>query len=535
MKTKFYFYPQSKFLCLGLLLFFVLIPGRSANAQCTYYQDLDGDGFGNLAMNYVDIICDPPNAGYVSDNTDCDDTQWLYADQDGDGFGAGLPVPCGVANNFDCDRDDLLYADQDGDGFGAGDPVACGVDNNLDCDDTQLLYADLDGDGFGAGLPAACGVANRLDCDRFVFLYADSDGDGFGTGAPVACGVDNNLDCDDTQLLYADLDGDGFGAGLPTACGVANRLDCDRFVFLYADNDGDGFGAGAPVACGVDNNLDCDDIHAAVNPEATELLCDGIDNDCNGVIDAGASRLTVDAGPNKIVYPVYPDSSSARLQSTISGGVAPLNRQWSSATNPSLGSGAFIVVSPTVTTVYYLTVTDANGCRTTDSVKVCVIDVGCGSSFTSILLCHGTGSASNPFVTICVDRAGARYHLKKHPGEQLGRCGIAKGCDWDIKVARMAGSGMEEIPGESEFLAAFPNPFEKTLTIRFLVPENDFVNVRILDFTGREIEKLYEGATVAGNIVELTFDGSKYSNGVYFLMMNTQNGIKHSKKLVLNK
>ena len=47
------------------------------------------------------------------------------------------------------------------------------------------------------------------------------------------------------------------------------------------DIDGDGFGV----------DEDCDDDNAAVNPEATET-CDGVDQDCDGEIDEGASDAT---------------------------------------------------------------------------------------------------------------------------------------------------------------------------------------------------------------------------------------------------
>ncbi|MBK7036131.1 MAG: hypothetical protein IPH42_07240 [Bacteroidetes bacterium] len=45
---------------------------EEAGTPTTYYQDADGDGFGNAAV-FIDVIGDPP-AGYVADNTDCDDT-----------------------------------------------------------------------------------------------------------------------------------------------------------------------------------------------------------------------------------------------------------------------------------------------------------------------------------------------------------------------------------------------------------------------------------------------------------------------------
>ena len=61
----------------------------------------------------------------------------------------------------------------------------------------------------------------------------------------------------------------------------------------WEDLDGDGWGSGAPVdGCPLAEGFagregDCDDrpsIGAAVNPDAEEV-CDGLDNDCDGVID----------------------------------------------------------------------------------------------------------------------------------------------------------------------------------------------------------------------------------------------------------
>ncbi len=66
--------------------------------------------------------------------------------------------------------------------------------------------------------------------------------------------------------------------------------------FADADNDGFGNSAVSLQACSapsgyVSNNNDCNDNEAAINPGATEV-CDGLDNDCNGIPDDGLATQT---------------------------------------------------------------------------------------------------------------------------------------------------------------------------------------------------------------------------------------------------
>ncbi len=111
------------------------------------------------------------------------------------------------------------------------------------------------------------------ECD----IEPDADGDGRDS---IECGGD---DCDDA-------DANRYTGNLEVCDADDHDEDCDPRTFGVRDLDGDGFidslccnvsSAGERI-CGDD----CADTRATVHPTATEA-CDGVDNDCNGMIDEG--------------------------------------------------------------------------------------------------------------------------------------------------------------------------------------------------------------------------------------------------------
>jgi len=337
----------------------------------TWYQDLDGDTYGNVAVSVQ--ACDQP-PGYVTNVLDCDDADpaqypgadevcngedddcdgtvdeddaidalTFYEDADGDGYGnigsttQACAQPQGYVTNFiDCD-------DGDANQYPGADEVCNGEDDDCDGDvdegdavGVQTWYADVDGDGYGdpAVSVESCEqppdfVDNDGDCDP-------SDADQY-PGADEYCnGEDDDCDGDvdepaavDAATWYADLDGDGFGdpAITEVACDqpqdfVSNDEDCDPtdpnqypgadelcngedddcdgtideddaldVQTWYRDADGDGYGNlnQSAVACDappdhVADFTDCDDQDPAQYPGADEY-CNGEDDDCDGDVD----------------------------------------------------------------------------------------------------------------------------------------------------------------------------------------------------------------------------------------------------------
>ena len=80
----------------------------------------------------------------------------------------------------------------------------------------------------------------------------------------------------------------------------------------------------------------------------------------------------------------------------------------------------------------------------------------------------------------------------------------------------------------------YPNPFNPSTKIRFAIAGDDFVQVKVFDAIGREVETLFSGMAKAGVMNELEFNGNGRSSGVYFYSLTTKN--RHDlKKMMLIK
>lgn len=284
------------------------VSGNHGNKDCilikfecnalTCYADADGDGFGNEDISLES--CTVP-AGYVLDNTDCNDLNNLIH-----------PFATETCNNLDDDCDGFsdeglvftnYYADADIDGFGdaAVDSFSCNalagyVINSTDCNDANnFIY------------PGATELCNGIDDDcnlliddaiLFLYYYADADSDGYGDilEDSISCSIPegyclDNSDCNDAE---AEIN--------PAAVELCNDVDDDCnlliddgivFTHYHPDTDEDGFGDPFfdVYACSLPTGYvtdfsDCNDADADIFPGADES-CNLIDDNCNELIDEG--------------------------------------------------------------------------------------------------------------------------------------------------------------------------------------------------------------------------------------------------------
>jgi pectin methylesterase-like acyl-CoA thioesterase len=82
-------------------------------------------------------------------------------------------------------------------------------------------------------------------------------------------------------------------------------------------------------------------------------------------------------------------------------------------------------------------------------------------------------------------------------------------------------------------LANYPNPFNPTTTIQFSVPNDGKAVVKIYNVLGQEMVTAFSGDVKAGQYNQATFDGAKFSSGVYFYTIESSNQRMVKKMMLL--
>jgi Zn-dependent metalloprotease len=235
-------------------------------------------------------------------------------------------------------------------------------------------------------------------------------------------------------------------------------------------------------------------------------------------------QLLISAGPNQTVYYGYPPAACATLSySGAAGGVPPYSFQWSTGETTQN-----IVVCPQVSTEYIITITDLNNCTATDTVIVCAIDVRCGKNLDKVEICHTPpGNPANP-QTLCVALSAVATHLAH--GDLLAACGTDRSCnDLTPKSAPVADNLIDAVGFD---LKASPNPFQQSTLVTFTTDMDGQASLRLVDFTGRLVNVLFDQGVQSNTHYEVNVEGSSLRSGIYYCMLIQGDGKVKVVKLI---
>lgn len=134
----------------------------------------------------------------------------------------------------------------------------------------------------------------------------------------------------------------------------------------FRDSDGDGYGVDddAIVICSsviptgfANKGGDCDDYNPNINPGMTEILCNGMDDNCNGIEDDVDSQNPLVISSFSTTPASCEGNSDGKISLNIIGGTPPYQVIWS---NGLVGQSAGSFPKG----FYYATISDSNGCTT---------------------------------------------------------------------------------------------------------------------------------------------------------------------------
>ncbi len=81
-------------------------------------------------------------------------------------------------------------------------------------------------------------------------------------------------------------------------------------------------------------------------------------------------------------------------------------------------------------------------------------------------------------------------------------------------------SGTHEIPAAYRLDQNYPNPFNPTTNIKYAVPKDGNVSLKIYDVLGNEVSTIVDGFMKAG-VYNAEFNGANLASGVYFYTLKT--------------
>lgn len=146
---------------------------------------------------------------------------------------------------------------------------------------------------------------------------------------------------------------------------------------------------------------------------------------------------------------------------------------------------------------------------------------------------YGSISAS---VTYCQGKPGVKVWCVggSHDVQAVRPLDVfADTCLLNCSGPPLTGINNNSMPVQYSLQQNYPNPFNPQTKIIYSIPAAGVITLTVTDILGREVAKLVDGFTPAGNH-EAIFDGARYSSGIYFYKLESE-AFTQTKKMLLIK
>jgi len=134
---------------------------------------------------------------------------------------------------------------------------------------------------------------------------------------------------------------------------------------------------------------------------------------------------------------------------------------------------------------------------------------------------HGNSNSKRSYMFIDVPINGTKFQYRLKQLDKSGKF------TYSNVIEVVTGT-----PTSYELKQNYPNPFNPITNINYSLPIEGMVTIKIFDIIGREVLVLMNQHQKAGNYT-MTFEGSKFSSGVYICKMTVNNYTSSIKMLIL--
>ena len=137
----------------------------------------------------------------------------------------------------------------------------------------------------------------------------------------------------------------------------------------------------------------------------------------------------------------------------------------------------------------------------------------------------GTTTAGHDYSYVDnVTTGNGQYVYRLNQVDNNGQSTLSKEVEVDLSFA----------PGGYSMDQNYPNPFNPSTSIRYSLPDNAFVSIKIYNSTGQEVATPVNGMQSA-DVHQVTFDASKLGSGVYYYTIKAGNNFVQTRKMLLIK